>query len=100
MAIALTKPGIDLGIVTGDGDAALRFYRDTLGFRQEPDTQFPGGGTMHLSGLNDSQVSSHVARKGSSTTFPLCVVAMELPAQLEHLVASLDLLWNPPGPES
>ena len=47
MAIALTKPGIDLGIVTGDGDAALKFYRDTLGFRQEPDTPFPAGGTMH-----------------------------------------------------
>ena len=47
MGIELTKQGIDLGIVTADGDAALKFYRDTLGFRQEPDTPFPGGGVMH-----------------------------------------------------
>ncbi|MEZ5557657.1 MAG: VOC family protein [Pseudomonadales bacterium] len=47
MGIQLTKEGIDLGIVTNDGDAALKFYRDTLGFRQEPDTPFPAGGVMH-----------------------------------------------------
>jgi len=47
MGVALTKPGIDLGIVTTNGDAALKFYRDTLELRQEPDTPFPGGGKMH-----------------------------------------------------
>ena len=47
MGIELTKDSIDLGIVVTDGDAALRFYRDTLGLVQEPDTPFPGGGTMH-----------------------------------------------------
>jgi len=63
MAIALTKPGIDLGIVTGDGDAALRFYRDTLGFRQEPDTQFPGGGTMHRLWCGESLIKIVVPEK-------------------------------------
>ncbi len=47
MAIALTKDGIDLGIVTNDGEAALKFYRDTLGFEHEGDMPFPMGGTMH-----------------------------------------------------
>ncbi len=47
MTLAITKEGIDLGIVTNDGPAALAFYRDTLGFEHEADTPFPGGGTMH-----------------------------------------------------
>lgn len=56
MGVALTKQGIDLGIITGDGEAALRFYRDTLGFRQEPDTPFPAGGTMHRLWCGDSLI--------------------------------------------
>lgn len=44
---ALTKAGIDLGIITPRPAAMLTFYRDVLGFRQEPDTPFPGGGVMH-----------------------------------------------------
>ncbi len=33
MAVELTKDSIDLGIVTRDAEAALKFYRDTLGFK-------------------------------------------------------------------
>ena len=47
MGIALTKDGVDLGIVTTNPEAMLSFYRDTLGLEQEPDTPFPGVGTMH-----------------------------------------------------
>ncbi len=47
MGIQLTKQGIDLGMITGQPAAMLTFYRDVLGFRQEPDTPFPGGGVMH-----------------------------------------------------
>ena len=47
MGIALTKEGVDLGIVTTNPEAMLKFYRDTLGLVQEPDTPFPAGGTMH-----------------------------------------------------
>ena len=48
MAIALTKDSIDLGIVVKDGDAALKFYRDTLGFEHPTSNPMPGGGgTMH-----------------------------------------------------
>jgi catechol 2,3-dioxygenase-like lactoylglutathione lyase family enzyme len=56
VGVALTKPAIDLGIVTTDGAAALKFYRDTLGFTQEPDTPFPMGGTMHRLWCGDSLI--------------------------------------------
>jgi len=47
MGVELTKDGIDLGIVTANPSAMLKFYRDTLGLVQEPDTPFPAGGVMH-----------------------------------------------------
>lgn len=49
MGVELTKDSIDLGIVVNDGDAALAFYRDTLGFKFLESTPMPGGigGTMH-----------------------------------------------------
>ena len=56
MGVALSKRAIDLGIVTADGEAMVAFYRDTLGFEQEPDTPFPGGGTMHRLWCGDSLV--------------------------------------------
>jgi catechol 2,3-dioxygenase-like lactoylglutathione lyase family enzyme len=63
MGIALTKPAIDLGIVTTDGAGALKFYRDTLGFRHEADTPFPGGGTMHRLWCGDSLIKVVVPDK-------------------------------------
>jgi catechol 2,3-dioxygenase-like lactoylglutathione lyase family enzyme len=47
MAITLTKDSIDLGIVVRDIDAALAFYRDTLGLEPAGDSAMPGGGRMH-----------------------------------------------------
>ena len=47
MPVALKKNAIDLGIVTNNPDAMVAFYRDLLGFREEPSTPFPMGGTMH-----------------------------------------------------
>ena len=48
MTIALTKDSIDLGIVVRDADAALAFYRDTLGFVDTGSMPLPGGGgTMY-----------------------------------------------------
>lgn len=48
MGVQLTKDAIDLGIVVNDGDAALKFYRDTLGFEYVQSNPMPGGGgTMH-----------------------------------------------------
>ena len=46
--VQITKDSIDLGIVVSDADAALRFYRDTLGFEQVGEMPMPGGGgTMY-----------------------------------------------------
>ena len=48
MTIALTKDSIDIGIVVKDADAALGFYRDTLGFEDSGSMPLPGGGgTMY-----------------------------------------------------
>lgn len=48
MAVAISKPSIDLGIVTTNGDAMLAFYRDTLGFKYERQMPMPiGEGIMH-----------------------------------------------------
>ena len=63
MGIALTKQAIDLGIVTTDGEAALKFYRDTLGFTHEADTPFPMGGTMHRLWCGDSLIKVVVPDK-------------------------------------
>jgi catechol 2,3-dioxygenase-like lactoylglutathione lyase family enzyme len=46
MTVQLTKDSIDLGIVVRDIDAALGFYRDTLGFKPAGDDSMPGG--MHM----------------------------------------------------
>lgn len=56
MGAKLSKSAIDLGIVSNDGQAALKFYRDTLGFRHEADTPFPMGGTMHRLWCGDSLI--------------------------------------------
>lgn len=47
MGVKLTKDSIDLGIVVADGEKALAFYRDTLGFEHVGDLPMGGGTTMH-----------------------------------------------------
>ncbi|NOX52091.1 MAG: VOC family protein [Gammaproteobacteria bacterium] len=47
MPVELSKNAIDLGIVTNNAEAMLAFYRDLLGFVEEPSTPFPMGGTMY-----------------------------------------------------
>jgi len=47
MGVELSKQAIDLGIVTNNAQAMVHFYRDVLGFVEEPSTPFPMGGTMH-----------------------------------------------------
>jgi catechol 2,3-dioxygenase-like lactoylglutathione lyase family enzyme len=48
MAVQLTKDSIDLGIIVQDIDAALGFYRDTLGFAPAGDDPMPGGRMWRL----------------------------------------------------
>ena len=47
MAVTLAKEALDVGIITNNGDKMLAFYRDVLGFAQEPSIPFPGLGTIH-----------------------------------------------------
>jgi catechol 2,3-dioxygenase-like lactoylglutathione lyase family enzyme len=42
-----SKAGIELGIVTAQGEAMLAFYRDTLGLEPEVPLALPDGGLMH-----------------------------------------------------
>ena len=46
MPLNITKDSIDIGIVTADAEAMLKFYRDTLGLEFEGEMQM-GTGTMH-----------------------------------------------------
>lgn len=63
MGVELTKNSIDLGIVTNNGEAALKFYRDTLGFKHEGDMPMPGGGTMHRLLCGESLIKLVVPEK-------------------------------------
>jgi catechol 2,3-dioxygenase-like lactoylglutathione lyase family enzyme len=47
MTIELTKDSVDLGIIVSDADAALRFYRDTLGLAMVGQDPVAFGGTMY-----------------------------------------------------
>ena len=47
MTIELTKDSVDLGIIVSDADAALRFYRDTLGLAMVGQDPVGFGGTMY-----------------------------------------------------
>ena len=67
MGVQLTKGGIDLGIITPQPAAMLGFYRDVLGFRQEPDTPFPGGGVMHRVWCGDSLIKLVAPAKSPET---------------------------------
>ncbi|MEM1249270.1 MAG: VOC family protein [Acidobacteriota bacterium] len=47
MTSSIAKDSIDLGIVVRDPEAALQFYRDTLGLPYQTKLDMPGGMTMH-----------------------------------------------------
>jgi predicted enzyme related to lactoylglutathione lyase len=54
MGIKLTRPALDAGIVTNDGDAALRFYRDLLGLPELGEISFPGLGVIRRLQVGES----------------------------------------------
>ena len=63
------------------------------------DTVAPEGheaaGTVTMTGLTDSRVAAAVVGKGSTSSFPLCLLAMELSSQMESRGLHLDLQWVP-----
>lgn len=58
MGVALAKSAIDLGIVIGDSERSLAFYRDLLGFDHVTDLRMPigGGSTMHRLSCGDTVI--------------------------------------------
>jgi catechol 2,3-dioxygenase-like lactoylglutathione lyase family enzyme len=68
MGIKLTKDSIDIGIVVRDAEAALRFYRDVLGFEHVGEMPMPGGGTMQrlLCGTSLVKLVSHAVTPEAS----------------------------------
>ena len=58
---------------------------------------FPQRAETHvtITSLTDNQGNSHALTHLSSTRFPLCVVAMELSAQMDRLGLRLDVRWAP-----
>ena len=56
MGVQLAKNSIDLGIITSNAEAALKFYRDTLGFEPAGEMPMPGGGTMYRLMCGESMI--------------------------------------------
>ena len=52
-------------------------------------------GVVTVTSLTDSQVASAVVGKMLTTSFPLCLIAMEAAAQMERRGYELSLLWVP-----
>ena len=78
--------------------SALELLGSTIGLVAFSQLDAPTTGRKYLvgvTGVTDSQVSSAVVARGLSTSFPLCVVAMEMAAQQERLGIHLDLAWTP-----
>ena len=71
MALELTKDSIDLGIVISDPDAALAFYRDTLGMELIGQGPMPFGGTMYRLMCGTSTIKLvHLATQPPATAPP------------------------------
>lgn len=54
MAANLAKAQLDVGLVTNDGEAALKFFRDLLGFKEAGEVSFPGVGLIRRLSCGDS----------------------------------------------
>ena len=46
MPVRLTKQALDVGLVTSEGERAIAFYRDLLGFPEDGEVPFPGLGVV------------------------------------------------------
>ena len=70
MGVQLAKNSIDLGIITCDAEAALKFYRDTLGFEVAGEMPMPGGGTMYRLMCGESMIKVIELEKKPSAEAP------------------------------
>ncbi len=74
MPLNITKDSIDIGIVTADAEAMLKFYRDTLGLEFEGEMQM-GTGTMHRLRAGTTVVKIVVHNKTPGASAPLGGIA-------------------------
>ncbi len=75
MTVALTRSAVDIGIVTNNPDGMVAFYRDLLGFTEEPSTPFPMGGTMYRLRCGDSLIKVVAPEPGAKTQSPRGAIA-------------------------
>ena len=66
MGVKLAKNAIDLGIVTTNGERALGFYRDLLGFQPDGVIPFPGIGVINRLKCGDTTLKVLVLEKAPS----------------------------------
>ena len=74
--------------------SALELFGTLLGvlaFQTAAPPDERASGTVQLTGLTDSRVAANIISRGTTTAFPLCLVAMELAAQLQLWRAKLHL---------
>jgi len=54
MGIQLSKPALDVGIVTTNAERMMAFYSEVLGFTAEKPVVFPGVGTVNRLAVGES----------------------------------------------
>jgi hypothetical protein len=54
MGVKLSRPSLDVGLVTADGISALRFWRDLLGLPEAGEVAFAGLGVVKRLAVGDS----------------------------------------------
>ena len=47
MPATLSKPALDVGLISTNGESMVAFYHGVLGLSQDPDVTIPGYGTIH-----------------------------------------------------
>ena len=78
--------------------ASLELLATVVGlivFSPEPSGREEMEGIITVTSLTDSMVSTKVLARGLTTSFPLCLVAMEAAAQMEARGLELKLNWVP-----
>lgn len=61
MAAVFSKPALDAGILTNNGEKMLAFYRGVLGLPEEPAIPYPGMGTIYRFSIGNSVLRIVVA---------------------------------------
>ena len=83
MSATITKSSIDLGIITMQPEAALKFYRDTVGLPLAGEMAMPGGGKMYRLMAGESVIKvvhriTYRLASGERTTIDFSVARPEV----------------------